>query len=270
LLGKPIRLIATDLDGTLLDSDHRVTPLTERAIRNALARGVLFTVATGKTFPSTLSLIRQFDIKIPVICGNGTLIHRPDGSILHEDPIPRDLAIEAIRMARAARLTPIVYAGLGLLTPVRNRNIDVLTAHHEPDPEIVPDLEAALESRYQPHKLILMEEDNLEAVAAFQIELERVFAGRAQVLRSGLASVIELLPLGVTKGTALTFILDYLGIPSEQVIAFGDNCNDLDMIQRAGIGIAMGHSPEAVRQGADDVTGTNNEDGVGYAIQKWV
>jgi hypothetical protein len=143
-------------------------------------------------------------------------------------------------------------------------------AHHEPTPVIIPNLEAALEKDYQPHKLILMKENDPEAVFQFQQILEQTFEGRAQVLRSGLVSVVELLPLGVTKGTALGFILDYLGIPAGQTICFGDNCNDLDMIQRAGIGVAMGHAPEDVRNGADYVTGTNDEDGVGWAICKFV
>jgi len=78
------------------------------------------------------------------------------------------------------------------------------------------------------------------------------------------------MPLGVTKGTALTYMLDHLGIAPEATICFGDNCNDLDLIQRAGIGVAMRHAPEALRRHADYVTGTNDEDGVGHALYKFV
>lgn len=264
-----IRLIVADLDGTLLNSQHVVSPVTERAIREAMARGVLFTVATGKTFTSTPGLIKQFNIRIPLICGNGALVYAPDGTVLYEDPIPRACAIEAVRMARAAGMLPVVYVGKGLLAAEWDANIEELVAHHEPVPEIVPDLEAALENEYQPVKLILMHRDP-ERVAQFHGELTRAFEGRAHAMRSGLASVVELMPLGVNKGTALAFILDYLGISAEETIAFGDNCNDLDMIQRAGIGVAMGHSPHEVRDGADYVTGTNDEDGVAHAIYKFV
>jgi Cof subfamily protein (haloacid dehalogenase superfamily) len=265
-----IRLIMTDLDGTLLNSDHRISPLTDRALRQAIEQGVLFTVATGKTFPSTMEWIRQYEIHIPVICGNGTLVHQPDGSILYEDPIPREYAIEAIRLARTMGLVPVVYAGPRLLTTVWDENVGVLVAHHEPDPLVIPNLEAALEKDYMPHKLILMNANDPDAVAQFQYVLEQTFEGRAQVLRSGLDSVVELLPQGVTKGTALAFILNYLDISAGQTMCFGDNCNDLDMIQRAGIGVAMGHAPEDVRTGADYVTGTNDEDGVGWAIRRFV
>lgn len=268
--GKTIRLIATDLDGTLLNSEHRVMPLTDRALREASARGILFTVATGKTFPSTVDLIREYNIRIPVICGNGTLIHAPDGSILHEDPIPRSYAIEAIQIARRANLTPIVYSGPGLLTTEFNSSIQVLVDHFEPMPAIIPNLEAALEREYQPHKMILMNADDLDAVANIQPELERVFAGRAQVLRSGLASVIEVLPMGITKATALAYILEHLDIPADAVISFGDNCNDRDLIRWSGIGVAMGHAPEDIRREADYVTGSNDEDGVGQALMNVV
>jgi Cof subfamily protein (haloacid dehalogenase superfamily) len=266
----PVRLIVADLDGTLLDSAHRVSPLTAQAIRVARARGILFTVATGKTFPSTQEWIRRFDIQLPVICANGTLIHAPDGTVLHEDPIPREYAIEAVRLARKAGVMPVIYAGHGLLAPEWNVNIDVLIEHHEPAPEIIPDLESALAGDHKPHKLIMINADDLDAVAALQETLADTFAGRAQVLRTGLDSVVEVLPHGVTKGTALAFVLDHLGLSAQDTIAFGDNCNDLDMIQRAGIGVAMGHAPAAVCEGADYITGTNNEDGVGTALHRFV
>jgi len=265
----PIRLIVADLDGTLLNSDHVVSPFTERAVREAIRRGVLFTIATGKTFPSAVDIIRQFDIRIPVICTNGVQVFEPDGTLLHADPIQRDYAMEAVRIGRAAGFTPVVYTEMGLLSTTLDENVQELLAHNEPVPEIIPDLEAALANERTPYKLMLMQRD-LDAVADFQVYLEEVFRERAQVVRSGLASLIEVMPLGVTKGTALSFILDHVGIAPEETICFGDNCNDLDMIRRAGIGVAMGHSPEDLRKHADYVTGTNDEDGVGHALCKFV
>jgi Cof subfamily protein (haloacid dehalogenase superfamily) len=265
----PIRLIVADLDGTLLTSDHVVSPFTEKTIRATLARGVLFTVATGKTFPSTAWIINLFDIKIPVICGNGTQVFAPDGTILHEDPIPRDCALEAVQIARQRGFTPIASTSMGLLAEVWDEHVQNLVNHHEPAPTIVTDLQAALRSDYKPYKLVLMHHDP-QQVGMLQIELERIFAGRAQVLRSGLTTLVEILPAGVTKGTAVDFILDYLNILPQETMCFGDNCNDLDMIQRAGIGVAMGHAPEDVRRGADYVTDTNDEDGVAHAIRKFV
>lgn len=265
----PIRLIVADLDGTLLNSAHELSPFTERAVRAAIAQGVLFTVATGKTFPSTRHLIRAFDIRIPVICGNGTQVFAPDGTLLHEKVIALEVALEAVRLGLAAGFTPIVYTRTGLVTTVRDANVEELMAHHEPEPTIVNDLVAAMMSEHRPVKLVLMQRD-LGAVQALQDQLERRFEGRAQVVRSGLASLVELMPSGVTKGTALAFILDHLGIAPEETIAFGDNCNDLDMIRRVGIGVAMGHAPQDVRLGADYVTGTNDEDGVGHALYRFV
>jgi Cof subfamily protein (haloacid dehalogenase superfamily) len=265
----PIRLIVADLDGTLLDSAHVVSPMTEQAVRQAIAQGVLFTVATGKTFPSTPAIIHQFDIRIPVICGNGTAIYAPDGTILSENPIPLACAVEAVEMAQENSFVPVVYMDGGLLASVRDANVDELIAHHEPVPEFVPDVVVAMQNGAKPHKLILMHQDPAR-VEQFQYRLEAAFEGRAQVIRSGLASVVEVLPLGVTKGTALLYLLDYLEISPQETIAFGDNCNDLDMIQRAGIGVAMGHAPVDVREGADYVTGTNDEDGVGHALHRFV
>jgi len=266
---KSIRLIVADLDGTLLNSDHVVTPLTEQAVRAAIAGGVLFTVATGKTYPSTVALIRQFDIHIPLICGNGTQVFAPDGTLLHEAPIPLECALEALRLAAEAGFTPIVYTQMGLLSNVWDANVEELVDHPEPAPTIVPDLESALRNDHKPYKLVLMNRD-FDRVPLFHVQLDGIFDGRAFVVRSGLQSVVEVLPLAVTKGTALEFILDQLGIGADETLCFGDNCNDVDMMQRAGIGVAMGNSPDDVQQAADYVTGTNDEDGVGHAIQKFV
>ncbi|NLX09050.1 MAG: HAD family phosphatase [Chloroflexi bacterium] len=265
-----IRLIVADLDGTLLNADHVVTPLTERALREAMAQGVQFTLATGKTFASTRAVIAQFGLHLPLVCGNGTLVHAPDGTILYRDPIPLEVVLESIEFGRQASMKPIVYSGAHLLAELWDENVQVLVDHHEPAPIIVSDLPAALRGPYPPDKLVFMNESDLEGVAAFQIALEERFAGRAQVVRSGVASLVELMPCGVSKGTALAFILDYTGFKAEEVIAFGDNCNDLEMIKLAGIGVAMGHAPEDVRRDADYVTGTNNADGVGHALYKFV
>jgi Cof subfamily protein (haloacid dehalogenase superfamily) len=268
-LDKPIRLIVADLDGTLLNSDHAVSPLTKQTVCEALARGVLFTVATGKTFPSTPEIIDLFDIKIPVICGNGTQVFAPDGTLLHGDPIPRECAIDAVQIAKERGFTPIASTTTDLLAEVWDEHVQNLVNHGEPAPIIVPDLQAALRNDHTPYKLVMMHRDP-EEVGVFQIELEHTFDGRAQVLRSGLITLVEILPVGITKGTAVDFILNYLSISSQETMCFGDNCNDLDMIQRAGIGVAMGQAPEDVRQGADYVTGTNDEDGVAHAIRKFI
>jgi len=265
----PIRLIVSDLDGTLLNSAHEISPFTAQAVDAAQAQGVLFTVATGKTFRSTPQVIKRFGINIPVICGNGTQVFMPDGTMFHEEPIPFEMALEALAMARAVNFTPIIYTAQGLLAPVRDANVAELIAHHEPEPVIVPDVTAALHNGHKPYKLVLMNQDHA-AVAEFQTAITERFEGRAQVLRSGLESLVEVMPFGVNKGTALRVLTERVGVRAAETIAFGDNCNDLAMLQAAGIGVAMGHSPQAVRDGADYVTGTNDEDGVGYALHKFV
>lgn len=265
----PIRLIVADLDGTLLTSEHVVSPFTACIIDEAVAQGVRFTVATGKTFASTPQLITRFNIQLPVICGNGTQIFNPDGTLFHEEPIPLVYALEAVQLAEAQGFTPIVYTFNGLLASERNEHVAELVAHHEPEPEIVGDITAALRNGNKPYKMVMMHHD-LDAVADFQMQLTETFAGRADVLRSGLPNLVEVMTLGVNKGTALGYVLEHLGIAADETIAFGDNCNDLAMLQLAGIGVAMGHAPQEVRDGADYVTGTNDEDGVGCAVQRFV
>ena len=117
--------------------------------------------------------------------------------------------------------------------------------------------------------MVLMNQD-WGARAEFQAALERLFAGRGQIIQSGLNSLVEVMPLDASKGNALAFILDHLDIAPEETMALGDHCNDLDMLQLAGIGVAMGQAVPMLRTHADYVTGNNDEDGVGHAIQRFV
>ena len=265
----PIRLIVADLDGTLLNSVHMVSPFTEQIIREAMTRGVLFTVATGKTFPSTPEITKLFGIKIPVICANGTQVFMPDGTPVYEDPIPLEFALEAIAMTESRGFTPVVYTATGLLAPRHDANVQELIDHHEPIPDYKPDVASELRNGQKPYKLVLMSQD-WDALDKFQTELEQHFKGRAWVLRSGLKSVLEVLPLSASKGTALKVIWDRLNIAPEDTMCLGDNCNDVDMIRVAGIGVAMGQAPQDVHDAADYVTGTNDEDGVAHAIKRFV
>ncbi|WP_119072303.1 Cof-type HAD-IIB family hydrolase [Aggregatilinea lenta] len=272
-----IRLIVSDLDGTLLNTAHQITPFTDAAVRVAIEQGVLFTVATGKTFPSTEDVIQRYGITIPVITNNGTVLNGVDGSMIWERPIPLDIALESIELARREGILPIVYAGPELIVAPLNgshdaidRNMAILMAHYEPAARVVDDLAQALTDAYKPHKIIFMNADDLPSVAAFQDTLAETFAGRADVMRSGLISLFEILPRGVSKANALAVLLDYLDIDPAETMAVGDNSNDLEMIRMAGVGVAMGQSPDAVRAQADYVTGTNDEDGVGHAIHTFV
>jgi len=265
-----IRLMVADLDGTLLNSEHAITPMTEDAVRQAMARGVMFTVATGKTYPSTTELIQRLGITLPVICSNGVLVHAPDGTILKRTPIRREYALEAMRLADEAGMVTVIYSGAKLVCRVYDHNLAELVEHGEPEPVLVQDLIGAVETDIEPDKIIFMNGDDLDGVIRFQALLEEQFAGRAQAMRSGLDSLVELIPLGVSKGTALDTILDAAGVTAAETMCFGDNCNDLDMIRRAGIGVAMANAPEDVREGANYVARSNDDDGVGHAIHKFV
>ncbi len=265
----PIRLIVADLDGTLLNSAHALSPANERAIREAQARGVRFTVATGKSYGSTLDLIRCFDIQIPIIASNGTQVFWPDGTLLHADPIPHEVALDVTRVGLSRGFVPVIYTRTGTIAEVIDANVREIMAHHEPEPEVVPSLIAALESGRYADKLVLMSQDHA-ALAAFYAELAAPLAGRAQLVWSGLASLFEVMPARVSKATALRVILDRLGIAPEETLALGDNCNDFEMIRLAGVGVAMGQAPADVQAGADYVARSHDEDGVAEAIQRFV
>jgi hypothetical protein len=266
----PIDLIAIDLDGTLLNSKHRLSEENEQAIKQALAHGVKVVLVTGKTHHSAKFLIEKLGLTTPGIYNQGLITALPDGTVTHQALLDATLAQEIITYAESHGFDVAMYSGNDIFVrTVTDWFADLNRKYHEPMPQGVGSLQDKLATT-PINKLMLLKEHHAEEVSAMRKDLEVRLAGKARVLQPIFGDMMEILPPNTGKGAALKELLADLGIAPENALAIGDGENDIDMFQLVGLGIAMGNAWDIVKQAAQVVVGTNDEHGVAQAIEKFV
>lgn len=265
---KDIRVVVLDVDGTLLDSKHELTPRVEKALRAAAAKGVQIVLATGKTRASMLKTIDQLGLKAPGIYLQGLAIYDGEGELRHQMTLDPALARQVITFGEDRGYHMVAYSGERIMSHHYNKLIeDGWTEYHELAPEVVGPLQNLL-GHMAFNKLIACGE--ARAIKALRWQLTAQVGGAARLMQAGIPTMLEILPPGGSKGTALKLLLKDMKVAPENVMAMGDAENDIEMIQLAGIGVAMGHADQPVKDAADYVTGTNDEDGVAQAIERFV
>lgn len=258
----PIDLIALDLDGTLLDSHGRVSAQNETAVKQALAQGIQVIIATGKTRWSAEPVIAQLALTGPGVFTQGLVICGPDGSIWQETVLEQDTAVAILDYLQQKQLPYISYGSDKLRVPFANPYRDLLhKKYDEPLPEIQED--GIGQSRI--NKLLISDEANNDAT---RTELAHLFGERV-VVTQAVPEYIEILPPGTSKGRGVRWLLQKLGIAPTAVLAVGDGENDIELLQLAGVGVAVGNANERVTAVADFVVGTNDESGVAQAINQY-
>ena len=261
------RLIVADVDGTLLDSRHRLPERVAAAVRATQGRGLAFALATGKMLPSVRSLVEAMALRGPQITLNGAaLVLAESGEPLTYTPLrPEDrrLAIETVRAAAPDVLITHFMLDDILLDQPDHPLLPVLLSYGEKTIRPVPSLLA--EDLPPAAKILLVgthpQLRELRAIVT-PILAERV------IVTTTAADFLEFFNLGAGKGHGLDALLAALQIPSEAVIAIGDGENDLPLFARAGLSVAMGNASEQVRSAADLVIGDNDDAGVADFLDK--
>lgn len=260
------RLLVTDLDGTARSRRLGVTAGVREAIRAARAAGVRVCVATGRMWQSAEPWVRALGADSPVILYNGgQVLDFAAGAVRWDQRLPRAAAGQALHLARR---DPELQAHLYLDDRVYVERPHPLTDAYAADDgltcEVVPSLDALLAG--DPHKVLVVGAP--ERIAGLHAAVRRARLP-AHAVQSEPA-YLEILPPGVSKGAALQRVLALLGLQAAEVVAVGDNWNDLEMLEIAGVGVAMGHAPEGVRVRADHVCGTAEEEGLREVIERFV
>ena len=266
-----IRLIAVDLDGTLLSSDGAtVHERNIRALRRAAEKGAKIVLASGR------SLVMMEDAAEQLGCVNyiisslgGTVTDYATRKILDEkgiDPDKRRAILEVLRPFKPlieVYCDNRIYAEQAILTahpPVSD--FDFLRARYD---DTVEDLETAIGERMT-EKLDVDFIPDDETMELIRTRVEAL--GDLCVLAYPGDGYIEISHIGATKGNALRFLCRHLGIDAGEVLALGDSDNDVDMFEWAGCAVAMARASAMARQAADRVTGSNNDGGVGQAVEE--
>lgn len=273
MAGLPIRLVALDLDGTVLTDEKTLSPRTVQVLCEALRQGVFVVPATGRTVkgidPGILSLpgVRY------AISSNGARIDDlQTGRPIWQKLTPQKMALEAFDMlSQYDCMLDLFQDGMGYTTVANAARIDEMIPPNLRDyvrnsRTVVPDLREFILTQPQGIEKLTMfffrEEERQEAI--------RRAAAMGMDPVSSLPGNLELTVAGVNKGAAVLALAQLLGLEPCQTMACGDGGNDIAMIQAAGIGVAMANGMPEVKAAADFVTKSNMEDGVAYAIEKFV
>lgn len=266
----PYRLLALDLDGTLLDHRMQITPAVKAAVAAAQAQGVIVTIATGRTFRATMPYAEALELHGPLICyQGGAVFDSTTGAMTQPVALPGMLAAEGVQLMLDLGMFCLVYADekLYIADETRPEFDFYMTFHPEGvDFVVAPDLVKTTQT-LNPLKVQLTAP--AEAIDQIVSRFTDTFAGRMDVLRAH-DHFLELTPLGISKGRSLEALARSHGIPRERVVAIGDHFNDMEMILWAGLGLAMANGAPEVKAAADAVVPSVGEDGVAWAIQKYV
>ncbi|WP_179471435.1 HAD family hydrolase [Mycolicibacterium vinylchloridicum] len=264
-------LIATDVDGTLLDDDERITPRTRRAVRAAVASGVQFVLATGRPPRWVSPVVEALGFAPMAVCANGAVIYDSEN-----DRIISARTLSVDMLTELAEIATRVIPGAGLAVERIGR-----TAHDSATPQFVssPGYEHAW---LNPDNTEVSIEDLLSAPAVkllirksgarssdMAAELVKHIGIQGDITYSTNNGLIEINPLGTSKATGVEEVARPLEITAEDVVAFGDMPNDVPMLRWAGHGVAMGNAhPDAVAA-ANEVTASNAEDGLARVLERW-
>jgi len=253
-----VRAVAMDLDRTILADNLEFSPAVVRAVGRLGEAGIAAIVATGRMFASARPYALQLGVTAPVICYQGALVADPrTGEWLLHRPMGVALAHEVIEAVDAAGFHMNVYVDDELYVEELNEEAVTYATHARLEAHAVGDLLAWLD---KPTTKIVVVGDP-EGLDGLQDELRARFDGRAFIAKS-LPIFLELALPGVSKGSALEFVCDRLGIDPETVVAFGDGANDVELLETAGLGVAVADADAALRPIAGWTVPSVDDDGV--------
>ncbi len=267
-----VRLVALDLDGTLIGEDLRLPPRTLRTIRAVVARGVHVALVTGRMTSSALPYARELGLRTPLVGMQGALIREmPDpgstrlGRLLLHLPLAADAARDAIAWSRAEGFTPHLNHLERMVIPEDDESAEDYSRWSFGRVVVVPDLDAWVR---RPVTKVISVAPPPRADAALS-RARADFAGRADATVSH-PMFLEFLAPGVNKGLAVRFLARRLGIDLRDTLAIGDQLNDREMIAEAGIGVAMSGSPEDVRAVARIIAPPLVDEGAAQVLEEHV
>jgi Cof subfamily protein (haloacid dehalogenase superfamily) len=258
----PIRLVVSDVDGTLVDKEKHLTPGVTDAVRRLAAAEVGFTIISARPRSGVMPLADTLGIDAPIAAFNGGLIFRRDGTVDEHHVLPRAVAEGVIALAQDEPVDIWVFADDQWHT-TRDEGVH---AEHErvaanQEPVVTADFAALLD---RVDKVTLVS-DEPPVLARLMERARAAHAGQATIAQSQ-TYYLDVTALEANKGDGLVALAAAFDVPLDATAAIGDQFNDVPMLERAGLSVAMGNAPEGVQAVADFVTEPNDRDGVAHAI----
>lgn len=271
-----IRMIGLDLDGTLLNEKKELTDYTKRVLEEAIEQETVVVVATGRPVTGVPKMLLEFPGMRYVLSSNGGRItDLKENRHLYECPVPYETAVKILKVfGDYDALKEIYFDGKGYVQKDEVAHVEryltnpAMAEYIRTTREVLPNLWDKMQE-LEGHGV-----DKVHALFADLNEREEALERLRKIgeleITSALSRNLEVNAPGVDKGRGLLKLGQMLGIQREEIMACGDGGNDLAMIRAAGLGVAMANASETVKEAADYITLSNDEDGVARAIEKFV
>ena len=255
------KLIVLDLDGTALNSNNvipdNLQDILKRLKNEKRSRIVL---ASGRSISSMKIIAENLGLEAPAITLNGGAIIDPvSDKIYYEKNLSEEIYLESLTILKELHIDIVVFTAFGVYAEKASKITDILEEYSDNKIEWVRDLGTI----GSPVKILFIPE---YGTANAEVRKHTSFL-EIDIIESGF-NFTEIVPKGVNKGSALKIVSEMLEIDHKDIIAFGDNENDIEMLQLAGTGVAMGNAPDHVKHEADIVTNTNDNDGVYKVLER--
>lgn len=268
--------IFCDMDGTLLNSKSTINLSTAKALREATSRGVKIIIATGKTRPAVVNLLKVVGLAgrdgivsefSPGVFLQGLLVYGREGREIFRRNLDLNVCREAFSYSLKQKVPLIAFSEDRCLTLFEHPLVDTLhTVYSEPKAEIIPTVEQ-LVAGVDIQKLIFL--DTAEGVATTLRPYWAEATGDLASVVQAVPDMLEIVPFGTSKGSGVRMLLDHFGASPNEVMAIGDGENDVEMLELASLGVALSNGSEKAKAAADVIGLSNDEDGAADAIYRF-
>lgn len=265
------KLVAIDMDGTLLNSHNEISERTKNAIENARKQGIHIVIATGRILKSALYYSEVLGLRNPLIACNGAIIVDESQNTIYEKHIESQNVIEIINLAKSEDIYFHFYDRSKFYS--NKRVEEVLKFYNEGSKTMDIELNIFKDTKeimnmkdLNVYKFIFID-NNKGKLNNFRQKLSKI---ENLNISSSWINNVEAMGQNVSKGQALRELCKILKVKPEEVVAIGDSENDLSMLHFSGLGVAMGNGDRIVKEKSDYITDSNNDDGVAKVIEKFI
>jgi len=283
-----VKLIAVDLDGTLLNEENQISKKNFEAIEFAQAKGVEVVIATGRAHFDVQTIFKETGLKTWIIGANGATIHQPNGELFHSVSIDRQDAFQILNWLEQEDYYYEIFSNDSILSPQNGRKLLAIEMDRvkSANPEVsIEQLIEAAEKQYSQTGFSFISsckeliDTNIDVynILAFSFDEEKLHKGKAQfnymkdvTMVTSAKHNFEFEHKKASKGIALEILAKRLAMNLADTAAVGDSFNDLSMLRMAGRSAAMGNAPEEIKNSCQEVTLTNIDDGVAHFIYSLV
>ncbi|MBP7176129.1 MAG: HAD family phosphatase [Thermoclostridium sp.] len=260
------RLLAVDIDGTLLNNKREITQRTKKAIHQTIDKGVIFTISSGRPIQGVEIITKQLEVDIPVITYNGAMVITGNSkNIIYSCNMRQEDVLLVERLGTERNTTIAIWSDNQLFVNRLDERAVKYSQLSGTQPKLYKDVHKLIQKGI--HKLLWY--DTVERIHAFEKEMHEL-VGSSVNFHTSQPIFLEFVDVNASKAIALEKLGEHYRISREEMIAIGDGFNDLSMIEYAGLGVAMENAPEEIKKLADCVTLSNENDGVAYIIEQFI